>query len=503
MKEIGPQAGFQMRVLSCSADIAIVGGAAGCGKTFCMLMEPLRHLKVTGFSSIVFRRETTQIDAPGGLWDKSVEMYNQLPTNLKPEMVPGLNLHRFPGGQILKFNHLQRPLDVHKYDGPEIPLIQFDELIHFTEYQFFYMMTRNRSTCGVKPYIRAATNPQGEGWVKDLVKWYLYPNDHPNEALQAAPIPERIGKIRYFARVDEQTLWGDLPEEVIGQLPWGLKHKFQPEQIKSFSFIPGLLKDNPALVAADPTYEGNLLAQSEYDRIRLMDGRWINPVAGENRLYKDVDIEDMFTNDFSGIRTGKRYITADIALEGKDPMEIYVWDGWAVIHKLSIPRSNGKQVLTILEQVRNDFNVPRQNVCFDAAGLGGFLTGFLSTARPFVGSAAPVMEDKPNEMQKKTFNKPLFLNLRAQCFYHMKEKFEDNAIFCPVDNQSLKDRISTQLRAIEKIPMPDGGKYQIIPKSQIIEKIGYSPNDADVLSMRSLFDLQPTPPQTRRRVAGF
>ena len=56
MTDIRPQAGPQEAFLASSADIAIFGGAAGCGKTFALLMEPLRHIHVPGFGAVVFRR---------------------------------------------------------------------------------------------------------------------------------------------------------------------------------------------------------------------------------------------------------------------------------------------------------------------------------------------------------------------------------------------------------------------------------------------------------------
>jgi len=45
IKTVRPQDGYQMMALSSSADIVIGGGAAGAGKTFCLLLDPLRDIK--------------------------------------------------------------------------------------------------------------------------------------------------------------------------------------------------------------------------------------------------------------------------------------------------------------------------------------------------------------------------------------------------------------------------------------------------------------------------
>ncbi len=73
---IKPQPGPQERFLASSADIAIYGGAAGGGKTYAILMEPLRYKDVKGYRAVIFRNNYMQISVSGGLWDESLSMYS-------------------------------------------------------------------------------------------------------------------------------------------------------------------------------------------------------------------------------------------------------------------------------------------------------------------------------------------------------------------------------------------------------------------------------------------
>ena len=57
--------------LSSSADIAIFGGAAGGGKTWSILLEPLRHKDNKEFGAVIFRRSIAEVIKEGGLWDEA------------------------------------------------------------------------------------------------------------------------------------------------------------------------------------------------------------------------------------------------------------------------------------------------------------------------------------------------------------------------------------------------------------------------------------------------
>jgi len=183
---IAAQAGPQTAFLRSGADICVYGGAAGGGKTAGLILEPLRHAgRVANFTAVFFRRTMPQITNPGALWDESLKFYPRLGGT------PHLRMRewRWPRGGKIKFAHLQFETTVYDWQGAQITLLCFDELTHFSAHQFFYMVSRNRSTCGVRPYIRATCNPDADSWVADFLSWWIDPE-------VGYPIPERAGVLR-------------------------------------------------------------------------------------------------------------------------------------------------------------------------------------------------------------------------------------------------------------------------------------------------------------------
>lgn len=252
---IGPQPGPQEAFLGTVADIAIYGGAAGGGKTFALLIEPLRHLENPKFGGVVFRKQSKQIRNQGGLWDESVGIY--LPLGAKPR--ESFLEWQFPSGMQMQFDHLENDMAVYKWQGSQIPYIGWDELTHFSVKQFFYMMSRNRSASGVPGYMRGTCNPDVDSWVRGFIDWWI--DDY------GFPIPSRSGVLRWFIRIDEELMWASSPLDLI--------KKFGPEVMpKSVTFIPSNVHDNQILMKNDPSYIANLRALSKVDRERLEKGNW-------------------------------------------------------------------------------------------------------------------------------------------------------------------------------------------------------------------------------------
>jgi len=217
----GPQEDF----LAASETDVLYGGAAGGGKSYAMLVDPLRYAHRPAHRGLIIRRSMPELRE---LIDKSRELY--------PKAFPGCKykevekLWNFPSGAKIEFGFLERDADVYRYQGQAYSWIGFDEITHLpTEFAWNYLASRLRTTDSeIVPYMRCTANPGGIGatWVK---KRYIDPC-LPNESFEGAD---------------------------------GLTRKF----------IPARLQDNPFL-AHDGRYEKMLQALPPTQRQQLLDGNW-------------------------------------------------------------------------------------------------------------------------------------------------------------------------------------------------------------------------------------
>jgi len=220
-----PNEGPQKDFLAAPEKDVLYGGAAGGGKSFAMLIDPLRYCHFAEHRALILRRSMPELRE---LIDKSRELYPKAFKGAKFKEVE--KLWQFPSGAKIEFGFLERDADVYRYQGQAYSWIGFDEITHLpTEFGWNYLASRLRTTNPELPtYLRCTANPGGVGahWVK---KRYIEPHE------------------------ENKTFKGSD----------GLTRKF----------IPARLQDNPFL-AEDGEYERMLLSLPPVQRKQLLEGNW-------------------------------------------------------------------------------------------------------------------------------------------------------------------------------------------------------------------------------------
>jgi predicted phage terminase large subunit-like protein len=274
-KVFRPQPGPQTKFLQSVADITIYGGAAGGGKTYGITLKCAQYAAikpVDGFSATIFRREYPRITQTGGIWDETHSIYPYL----NGTATEGKLKWEFNNNNCktrISFHHLQHVKDKESWKGAQIPLLCFDEITEFEEDQFFYLQSRCRTTCGVKPQTVGSTNADADSWVKKfLAPWVDDTWPEHDRSLS--------NETRYFLREGDTIRW----------LPRFKKHP----DAKSVKYIFASIYDNKILLKKDPKYLMQLKSLPLVDRLRLLNGDWnIRPEGGklfQKPWFKVIDV---------------------------------------------------------------------------------------------------------------------------------------------------------------------------------------------------------------------
>lgn len=213
----------QRKFIEASADEVLFGGAAGGGKSFGQLIDALLFSsRYPGSKQLILRRTYAELEK--SLIRVSLEFY--------PREISTYNdskhVWTFKNGSIIDFGYCDSERDVYRYQSAEYDVIRFDELTHFTETMYTYLISRIRGANDYPKQVKSSTNPGGVGhqWVK---------------------------------------------KRFISHGTWGNEWK---SETGTRIFIPAKVEDNGFLIEKDPGYIHRLDNLSEKDRKALKYGDW-------------------------------------------------------------------------------------------------------------------------------------------------------------------------------------------------------------------------------------
>lgn len=163
--EFKAQPGKQKLALDIKVDFLLFGGAAGSGKSRLALLKALKYVASDpNFEAVLFRRNTGPLRAAGGLFTEAKRLYSPLRPRVREKDME-IIFDNTKGG-TLKFTHLENEGDEEKnHQGLQYSAVFFDELTHFTQTQFLYLLGRLRSASETDSFCMATTNPDPDSWV--------------------------------------------------------------------------------------------------------------------------------------------------------------------------------------------------------------------------------------------------------------------------------------------------------------------------------------------------
>lgn len=240
-------------------------------------------------------------------------------------------------------------------------------------------------------------------------------------------------------------------------------------------FIQALPSDNSY---NSQDYLDNLLKSDEQTVQRLFYGNW----EYDNNPDSMIDYESilgLFNNDH--IKEGTvKYISADIAGQGSDHFRVVVWYGWKAIEKISMSKSDGKEVIDAIKGLQRKYLIPAKRVVYDADGIGNFVGGFIRGAVAFKNGSKPLLKEN-------------YENLKTQCYYKYSEKVVNGEVWIAFNvNEIERKEIIQEHEQIKKRDSDKEGTLKIVKKEDVKKILGRSPDWTDTFAMRMYFEMMPS-----------
>jgi len=247
--------------------------------------------------------------------------------------------------------------------------------------------------------------------------------------------------------------------------------KFKADELEDWkAFIQALPSDNKRLPEG---YIDNLIKTlSKNELERLVYGNW--EYDDDPATLVDYDaIVDMFSN--THIKEGIKYITADIARQGRDKTVIGVWNGFKLIKINVLDKNLITEAAELITKLKTNYCIPTSNIVVDEDGVGGGVKDILK-CKGFVNNSKALKGEN-------------YSNLKSQCYFKLAKRINDREIYINGVDGKYKNQIVEECEQIKKDNIDKDGRQSVIPKDKIKELIGRSPDFSDMLMMREYFTL--------------
>lgn len=492
------QRGGQKDMLRCNADVMIGGGSRGGSKSYSMLMRILKNIENPRFKAIILRNQIPDLE---GIINDSKIVFKDFGTLNISKNDLTWNFNR--GGQ-LKFSYYASDswsAFEKRFQGQQYAFIGFDEITHCPWDKFRYLLSCNRNAYGIKNQLWGTCNPDPDSWVAKFIEWWIGEDGYP--------IPERNGVKRYF-HIKNGSLydivWGNTKQEVYEQCrdvidplytedyrkygePWDVF-------VKSAAFVEAKLADNFQLMRDDPSYLGNLAAQSEEKRERDLRGNWKFKSAGDD-LIKYQHMESFYENAYQ-YGDGKKTASCDVAFDGGDNLVLALFVG-NHIREVATFRHDSRESIMFVKSKLEEWGVREEDFTYDLSGIGQSFKGFFPKALPF---------NNRESVQEK--DKGAYDTIKSQCAYMFADALIHGEISIDKDlldrrfsgknykNVRLRDILMGERKAIRNDPDSDRG-FVLIKKPMMKKLVGHSPDFMECFLMQQIFKLK----KRRKRWIGL
>lgn len=255
------QRGIQERVLKCKADVAVVGGAMGSGKTFAIILDILSHCHDPLYRAVIFREKKKSLRGSGGVWDEIITVCNEFGI---PILIKNADMRIiFYSGASVEMLCVRSKNFKEDIKGYQFTAIFIDEATAFDADVVQFVFSRNRSRSSIPPYIRLTANPS-DGYLKDMVNIFLNDESYPD--------PELCKKTAYLHTHERQFIVRFNKEDFLDCT--NLEPKDLDSRLMTFEFIPGTIAENKRMLDVNPKYMSRFDAMTPFERKRYLEGWW-------------------------------------------------------------------------------------------------------------------------------------------------------------------------------------------------------------------------------------